>query len=237
MSFHFPSCFTQISNVTIFGLLYRMYDKMISRTGLRLRKYPSYVEEVGIIVFYIVLFHLEMVLSSNVIRFYSTRQIEEFLESLVPTKGHSLFWLLNYNGLLKNTHHYGPSDPVGSFCGIAGKQLTLITCCPVNTVERRLVFISFQFQACYFGEALVQGFTYSFALVYLLSGKFYLRNYQEAVIGTVEIEYGGSLEFSSHQNRSTRRRYVLNWSWAHSERRSVCFRMIWCLRLGLFFKG
>ena len=160
--------------------------------------------------------------------------MRNFSNSWFRLKDIRLFWLLH--GLHKNTHHYGPSDPVGSFCGIAGKQLTLITCCPVNTVERRLVFISFQFQACYFGEALVQGFTYSFALVYLLSGKFYLRNYQEAVIGTVEIEYGGSLEFSSHQNRSTRRRYVLNWSWAHSERRSVCFRMIWCLRLGLFFK-
>ena len=80
--------------MTIFGLLYRMYDKMTSRTGLRLRKYPSYVEEVRIIVFYIVLFHLEMVLSSNVIRFYSTCQIGEFLESLVPTKGYSLILAL-----------------------------------------------------------------------------------------------------------------------------------------------
>ena len=51
--------------MTIFGLLYRIYDKITSRTGLRLRKYPGYVEEVRVIVFYIVLFHLEMVLSSN----------------------------------------------------------------------------------------------------------------------------------------------------------------------------
>ena len=80
--------------MTIFGLLYRMYDKITSRTGLRLRKYPGYVEEVRVIVFYIVLFHLEMVLSSNVIRFYSTCQIEEFLEFLVPTKGHSLILAL-----------------------------------------------------------------------------------------------------------------------------------------------
>ena len=76
---------------------------------------------VGINVFYIVLFRLGLVSSSNVIRFCSTRQIEEFLESLVPTKGHSLIWFLNYNDLHEDTHHYGPSDPVGSFCGIAEK--------------------------------------------------------------------------------------------------------------------
>ena len=63
-----------------------------------------------------------------------------------------LFWLLNYNDLHEDTHHYGPSDPVGSFCGIAEKQLYLITYGPVDTVERRLAFIPFQFQGCYFGE-------------------------------------------------------------------------------------
>ena len=49
---------------------------------------------VGINVFYIVLFRLGLVSSSNVIRFCSTRQIEEFLESLVPTEGHSLILAL-----------------------------------------------------------------------------------------------------------------------------------------------
>ena len=51
-------------------------------------------QRVGINVFYIVLFRLELVSPSNVIRFCSTRQIEEFLESLVPTEGHSLILAL-----------------------------------------------------------------------------------------------------------------------------------------------
>ena len=45
-----------------------------------------------------------------------------------------LFWLLNYNDLHEDTHHYGPSDPVGSFCGIAEKQLYLITYGSVDAV-------------------------------------------------------------------------------------------------------
>ena len=54
-------------------------------------------------------------------------KLRNFSNSWSRPKDIRLFWLLNYNGLHKNTHHYGPSDPVGSFCGIAEKQLSLIT--------------------------------------------------------------------------------------------------------------
>ena len=142
-----------------------------------------------------------------------------------------LFWLLNYNDLHEDTHHYGPSDPVGSFCGIAEKQLYLITYGSVDTVGGGwLIFIPFQFQGCYFGEWHLQQDNHAAkrSTIQLLQR---CRPTKLLSVPMACIPWWIGVDC-----KASRRRHVLKWSSAHSKRRSVCFRRIWCLRLGLFFK-